>query len=134
MIDAPETDITAAIIGAIRAMGHLAWRNKQFNKGKIGGGLGKGSPDIIACVNGRFCALETKRPGRKRQHKEHVAVQGAWLDDVADHRGVAAVVTSVAEAVRIVRNIMTGDPIEHPRDIRRVDAIARSRRRAGRAA
>jgi hypothetical protein len=56
-------------------------------------GLGNGSADLIGVLNGRFVALEVKRPGEKPEPH-----QVAWLDAITRHGGFACVVHSVDEA------------------------------------
>ncbi|MCM8750408.1 hypothetical protein NET02_14755 [Thermomicrobiaceae bacterium CFH 74404] len=56
---ATEAEITAAVRDYLRLVG--AWELKVL------GGLGQrpGVPDVLACVQGRFVAIEVKRPGRR---------------------------------------------------------------------
>ncbi|MGX7091211.1 VRR-NUC domain-containing protein [Hutsoniella sourekii] len=59
----------------------------------LGGSVPAGTPDIIACVNGRFVAIEVKRP------------EGGTVSELQKHKikmvnnagGVAFVATSVEE-------------------------------------
>jgi hypothetical protein len=53
-----------------------------------------GIPDIVLCYQGRFGGLEVKRPGQKP-----TAIQQATLDRIRECGGIAAVVTSVDEAL-----------------------------------
>ena len=105
-----ESDLTGLVIETIRAMGHLAWRNAQLRRGRKHGGLGEGSPDVIACVTtrdgvGRFVGLEVKLP------KGGVPVtekQRAWLEVLAMRGGTGAVVRSVEETVAVVNGAAMG--------------------------
>lgn len=94
-----ESDLTSCIIEAIRAMGHLAWRNAQYRRGARHGGLGPGSPDVIACVRGRFVGLEVKLPKGTPVTDEQLA----WLARLEERGGFGVVVRSVDEAVMAVR-------------------------------
>lgn len=51
-----------------------------------------GVPDILACVKGRFVAIEVKRPKQKPR-----PTQLAWLDAIERAGGVAFWATSVEE-------------------------------------
>lgn len=55
---------------------------------------GDGCSDILACWNGKFLAVETKRPGRK--HKV-TAAQRAFLDAVTAAGGYALVADCVED-------------------------------------
>lgn len=72
-----ETKLQSAILDALRrCFGWAQWaRNNTGRRGGVAFGLGKGSPDIIGCVNGctcphcgglvpfgRFVGLEVKTP------------------------------------------------------------------------
>lgn len=57
-----------------------AWYFKPYM-----GGYGKrGTPDIIACVNGKFWSVEAKREG-----KEPTALQWKRMEDIEKAGGVA---------------------------------------------
>lgn len=58
-----------------------------------------GLPDIVACVNGCFVGLEVKLPGRE---KTVTPRQALILKRIEKHGGVAAVVTSVDQALEAV--------------------------------
>ena len=55
-----------------------------------------GVPDLIGCVEGRFVALEVKRPDTSYGVTER---QEANIKRIRDAEGIAAVVTSVEEAI-----------------------------------
>lgn len=63
---------------------------------------GAGIPDIFACVNGKFVAVEAKRPsgGRLSKLQEHE------LKKIAKAGGVAVVARSVDEFMKIVEEMM----------------------------
>ena len=87
-----EKDIVAAILR------HLKQRPRCFAWKTHGGMYGTaGIPDIIACVGGRFVALEVKQPGGKLSR-----LQEATIEKIRTAGGVAAMVTSVDEAKRVL--------------------------------
>lgn len=63
-----EKDVLAACLNLLRIRGVFHLRNNT-GATKIGGRYirfgSPGSPDIIACVKGRFVGIEVKRPGGK---------------------------------------------------------------------
>lgn len=58
-----------------------------------------GIPDILVCINGNFLGLEVKVPARKNNVTK---LQEKTLQDIRDAGGVAAVVTSVEEAIEVI--------------------------------
>lgn len=70
-------------------------------------GLCVGSADLIGMLapQGRFLALEVKRPGEKPTKEQEL-----FLELVRKSGGVAAVVTSVEEALAVVGDGMEGCP------------------------
>lgn len=60
----------------------------------------RGIPDIICCSRGYFYAFEVKRPGKE---KNVTAFQELKLNRVRRARGKAAVISSVQEALDIIR-------------------------------
>lgn len=62
---------------------------------------GAGIPDILACVNGKFVAVEAKRPsgGRLSKLQEHE------LKKIVKAGGVGAVCRSLEEFMEIVRGV-----------------------------
>ena len=82
-----EKNIVAAILRLLRALPRcFAWKTHGGMYGTAG------IPDIIACVEGRFCAFEVKQPGR-----ELSPLQAATLDKIKAAGGLACKVTSVEE-------------------------------------
>lgn len=82
-----EKNIVAAILR------HLKTRPRCFAWKTHGGMYGTaGIPDIIACVDGRFCAFEVKQPGNNL-----TPLQAATLQKIEDAGGLARMVTSVDE-------------------------------------
>lgn len=103
-----ETQLQAAILGALHAIGVLAWAVKMGNRGWREFGVRSkrhptGFPDVLACVSGALCVLEVKLPGKENHgDKDRLAAQALCRQDVRAHGGVAEVVTSVEEAVGVV--------------------------------
>lgn len=88
-----ESRISGAIITELRKAGVFAF--------KIHGSalMMVGLPDIIACVDGRFVAFETKRPEkRKNQTKAQKRIEGL----IRRAGGISQVVCGVSEAMGIV--------------------------------
>lgn len=69
---------------------------------KIHGGTyqSRGLPDIIGCYNGAFFGLEVKLPGKEQTL---TLLQAKKLQDIKDAGGIAAMVTSVNEAIKVVK-------------------------------
>jgi hypothetical protein len=61
-----------------------------------------GIPDLLGCVDGRFCALEVKVPGGKGATR----LQLATIDKIRKAGGIAGVVTSSQEAIDLVQRSM----------------------------
>lgn len=69
-------------------------------------GLCVGSSDLIGILSdGRFLALEVKRPGGKPTNEQVV-----FLEIIKKFGGVAGIVTSVAEAQRVVDDALRKEP------------------------
>ena len=68
-----------------------------------GGGIPVGTPDLIACVGGRFIALEIKQPGRYPEPAQRHVIQ-----QIKTAGGVAEVVRSEEDLVRLLNNLDTG--------------------------
>lgn len=71
---------------------------------KVHGGpmMIKGLPDIIACVDGRFVAFETKVPEKRRNTS---LAQRRIHDLIRQAGGIAVVVCGPSEAVGIVNEL-----------------------------
>ena len=63
-----------------------------------------GTPDILACLDGRFLALEVKRPGGKP-----TPLQAAQLRRWQEAGALAAVVCSVADVVELLSDSPTDE-------------------------
>lgn len=96
-----ERDILAACLQLLSMRGVFAWRNNSgavtaAHKGKrrfVRFGGAPGASDILGVLpDGRFLAVECKRPGNRP-----TAEQQSFLDAVSRLGGAAVWVTSVAE-------------------------------------
>lgn len=67
-------------------------------------GLADGSADLIGLLNGRFIALEVKRPGEAPTGK-----QQQWLTLVRNNGGFAAIVTSADDARAAIVRAQKGE-------------------------
>lgn len=87
-----EKEIVAAILRKLKALPRcFAWKTH-------GGMYGvAGIPDIIACVDGRFCAFEVKQPNGRLTELQKVT-----LSQIRAAGGVAEMVTSAAQAEQIL--------------------------------
>jgi len=94
-----ETTIRNAIRDTLLRIGVLVMTNAQVGR-TFHGGLGTGSPDLVAVVKGRFVGLEVKVPGEKPSPN-----QVAWGEQLKQHGGSYFVVCSVAEAILAVRTV-----------------------------
>lgn len=83
-------------IGA--AVHHDSGRPVQYGVG------GKGGSDLIGLLNGRFIALEIKRPGGKV-----TAEQWGFIDLIRHNGGFAAIVHSVDEAKQAIERAKRGE-------------------------
>lgn len=97
-----EQDIQKAIIELLRLMGCFVWRQNQGGMKATYAGKNRfirfshiaGISDIIGVMpDGRFLAVEVKRPGKEPE--EH---QLRFLETIRSHGGVAGCVHSVEEA------------------------------------
>lgn len=82
-----ESAIQSGIVAAVRDAGGWAIVTRPP-------GVPTGTPDIIACLDGRFAAIEVKRPGATA-----TVIQAAQMAAIRSAGGVAVVATSVAEAM-----------------------------------
>lgn len=83
-----EKDIVAAILRLLKKRPRcFAWKTHGGMYGTAG------ILDIIACMGGRFVALEVKQPGGKPTRLQEIT-----LGKIREAGGIAAVVTSVEEA------------------------------------
>lgn len=74
-----EQHIQTSIMRYIKSIGGLPIKQNQ-----IGIYAQAGVPDIIACIKGRFVAIEVKRPGKKPE-----PIQEAFLESINKKGGLA---------------------------------------------
>lgn len=87
-----EKEIVAAIMRYLKGLPRcFAWKTHGGMYGTAG------IPDVIACVEGRFCAFEVKRPGGQLTR-----LQEAALGKIKAAGGVAGMVTSVEEVRQVL--------------------------------
>ena len=90
-----ERDIVAAILRHLKTVPDcFAWKTHgdAFSAAGI--------PDIIACVGGRFVALEVKRQGGKLTKLQEITIQR-----INTAKGKAYKVQSVGEVKEILKNL-----------------------------
>lgn len=93
-----EPQLTRKIIRALRKIG-----GRYIQVIKVHGSpyQQRGIADILVCYCGHFIALEVKRPGKERNLS---AYQEAFLANVAEAGGASALVTSVTQAIKLIRD------------------------------
>lgn len=87
-----EKDIVNAIKKALTQNG--AWVVKTHGSIHTAG-----LPDLLACYQGRFIAMEVKRPSTRGTV---TARQQAFLDAISEAGGTSGVVVSVEEALELL--------------------------------
>lgn len=86
-----ETDITRQIRTVLKTLGIFHFKH-------FGGPLApKGISDLIGCHEGKFIALEVKRPGGKPSPE-----QMQFIADVQRSGGIAGVVYSVEDVIELL--------------------------------
>ena len=105
-----EQDLVNSIIDYIHLKGGVATRinsgmvlvdRRLEGKQRVFRGAPAGTSDILACVNGRYIAIECKLPGNKPTD-----LQRDYLARVEEAGGFALVVSSIDDAITIIDNIM----------------------------
>ncbi len=92
-----ESTLTTKIIKFIKSNYKNAYAVKYY-----GGMYGTaGTPDILACIDGKFFGLEVKVPQRKNNVSK---LQDKTINDINKAKGVAGVVTSIEEAKELIDN------------------------------
>lgn len=95
----PEGKVKAAIIKLLKAEPRCWYFMPVSN------GMGTtGIPDIIACVDGRFLAIEVKAPGKLRNT---TPLQRMQLDRIALSMGIAMVADNAADVADMLEDIRT---------------------------
>ena len=107
-----EQKIVKAVVEALNCSGLAkVWRN-QSGCVKVAGGFmhlaPKGSPDIIGYTlrGARFIGIEVKRP-KGYTNPDQVKVQTEWREKLLAAGAIAGQVTSVDEAIELVRGART---------------------------
>ena len=90
----PEARITKNIVNFIENIGGYAIKNHGSQYSRIG------TPDIIACYNGRFIAIEVKNKANKPTATQNLHLH---LAEIAG--AVAFVATSVEDVEKKLSNI-----------------------------
>ena len=88
MARTPEAAVKAAV------KKYLAERGIWWTMPVTGGYGASGVPDILACADGRFVAIETKAPGRI---KNTTAMQKLQIEAIIAAGGVALVIDDVSQ-------------------------------------
>lgn len=84
----PEGKVKKDVKAYLKAIG--AWYYMP-----VSNGMGRvGCPDILACYNGLFLAIETKAPGKRKNVTPN---QQREIDDIQTANGLALVVDDVAQ-------------------------------------
>lgn len=87
-----EQDVQKKIIKYLESLG--AWTVKTITTNK------RGTPDIIACLNGKFVAIEVKAPGKMSTVSE---IQQFQLDKITEAGGLAI----ASDDLEKVKNILS---------------------------
>ena len=121
---APESSLYAPIILAVCKTGARVFRNHvgvSEHRGvgtdprHVRHGLPKGSSDLIGWTSdGRFLAIEVKRPGWRPTPSWRKSPQAAFLAAVTRAGGVAFVARSAEEAVRLLSEHAPQSWADHP--------------------
>jgi hypothetical protein len=84
-----EAEITSAIRSLLKTVGVFAWKNWSGPMSSP-----KGIADILGCWQGRFVAIEVKRPGGRTTPE-----QERFLEAVRRHGGIAFVARSIDDVI-----------------------------------
>lgn len=84
----PEGKVKKAVKEYLKSVG--AWYYMP-----VSNGMGRvGCPDILVCYNGKFIAIETKAPGKRKNVTPN---QQREIDEIAHANGLALVVDDVEQ-------------------------------------
>lgn len=96
---------TGIVSDALKLLNYLhgvtAYRNNTGGWGRVRYGLGKGSPDIVACILGQFVAFEAKTKDGKVS-----ADQLVWAEAFRMSGGQYFVFTSAEQAYSIALKVL----------------------------
>lgn len=95
----PESKLSRKIMDRLRLEGYFVFKvhGSEF--------MMSGLPDLIVCANGLFIGLETKLPSTRGNVSP---VQRLVHSKIENAKGVAAVVCSPDEALKVVREALNG--------------------------
>jgi hypothetical protein len=88
----PEGRVKEAVRKFLKDKGVWYYQPVQNGMGVVG------IPDFVCCWRGRFLAIETKAPGKRR---ETTANQDRVIMQIHQHGGVAVVVDDVSQLVPV---------------------------------
>lgn len=105
-----ETEIQSQILDYLKLRRIFAWRNNT-RVVRIGGRLVRfgapGSPDIIGVVNGRFLAIEVKKPGKSPTEEQERFMQELTMNGAIVI--VASCVEDVDREIGQIRSLWRGE-------------------------
>ena len=84
---------------------YLSSKNIYHFKVHGNGFMRSGIPDLICCINGRFVAIEIKRPDGKGKVSK---LQEIELDRIKKSDGIAVVMNNYDEFVKFISEIKNG--------------------------
>lgn len=93
MAQTPEGKVKAKVKAILKAHGIYFYMPSQNGMGVVG------IPDIIACWDGRFLAIETKAPGKKANVTPNQANQ---LKQIGDAGGITMVVDDATDVSDLI--------------------------------
>jgi Holliday junction resolvase len=91
---AKESNIQNSILRYLNKLPNSRWYNLHGS-----GWVGSGRPDIVGCLNGRFVAIEVKKPG-----EVPTKIQQFELMEFRDAGAIAFVATSADEVRQILQD------------------------------
>ena len=86
-----EQDVQRKIIKYLESLG--AWTVKTISTNK------RGTPDVLACLDGQFIAIEVKREGKLNTVSP---IQQFQLDKIVEAGGIAVAADSVEKIIEII--------------------------------
>ena len=86
-----EQDVQRKIIKYLESLG--AWTVKTISTNK------RGTPDVLACLNGQFIAIEVKREGKLNTVSP---IQQFQLDKIVEAGGIAVAADSLEKIIEII--------------------------------
>lgn len=90
-----EQAVQKKIIKYLESLG--AWTVKTITTNK------RGTPDVLACLDGRFIAIEVKAPGKMSTVSE---LQQFQLDKIAATGGIAIAADDLEKVKEILRKVV----------------------------